>query len=300
MIGSIVRTTDLGEPGVFRPDSGIVQSGGDGMGGLGLAVLVLEYEGSHAMQHADFPSRDRRGMASALDALAAGLEAVQRHVGVGNEIGEDAQRIGTTANASCHRIGQSAVTIQQLGPGLGADHPLKLAHQHREGMWTGDRADQVMGVVDGSDPIPQRVVHRVFQGLGAGLDSNHLSPEQPHSSDIERLPLGVDLAHVNRAIESEQRRSGRGRNSVLAGAGLGDDTGLSHPAGQQCLAQHIVDLVRAGVVQILALQHDRRKLSGGGPRRVLAESSGLADGARPPGVVGQQLVELGLESRDQP
>src|SRR6476469_11021336 len=114
------------------------------MRGLCLSVLVLEYEGTHAMQHPDLPSRDRRGMSTALDALAAGLKAVQRHVGVGNEIGEDAQRIRPTTNAGCHRIGQSSVTIKQLSPGLGADHPLKLAHQHREGMRTRDRTDQVM------------------------------------------------------------------------------------------------------------------------------------------------------------
>ena len=160
-----------------------------------------------------------------------------------NEIGEDAQGIGTTANTSRHRVGEPAVALPQLGFGLRTDHPLKLADQHREGMWTGDRADQVVGVVDGRDPVPQRVVHCVLQGLGSGLDSDHLSPEQPHAGDIEGLPLGVDLAHVYRALEPEKCRSGGGRNSMLAGAGLGDDTSLSHPPRQECLAEDIVDLV---------------------------------------------------------
>ena len=51
------------------------------------------------------------------------------------------------------------------------------------------------------------------------------------------------------------------------------------------------------MVQILALEHNRRKLSGGGSGRVLAKSPGLGDGARPAGVVGQQLAEFGLECR---
>src|SRR6185312_13188351 len=72
----VMRSTDLGEPGVFWPDSRIVESGRDGMRGPCLSVLVLEYEGTHAMQHPDLPSRDRRGMSTALDALTAGLKTV--------------------------------------------------------------------------------------------------------------------------------------------------------------------------------------------------------------------------------
>jgi hypothetical protein len=43
---------------------------------------------------------------------------------------------------------------------------------------------------------------------------------------------------------------------VLAGAGLGDDAGLAHALGQQDLAEAVVDLVRAGVVQLVALEID--------------------------------------------
>jgi hypothetical protein len=43
---------------------------------------------------------------------------------------------------------------------------------------------------------------------------------------------------------------------VLAGAGLGDDALLAHALGEQDLAEAIVDLVRAGVVQLVALEVD--------------------------------------------
>ncbi len=36
---------------------------------------------------------------------------------------------------------------------------------------------------------------------------------------------------------------------MLAGAGLGDDAGLAHALDEQCLAERVVDLVRAGVVE---------------------------------------------------
>jgi hypothetical protein len=41
---------------------------------------------------------------------------------------------------------------------------------------------------------------------------------------------------------------------MLARAGFGDDAGLAHADGQQDLADAIVDLVRARVVQFLALE----------------------------------------------
>ena len=49
-----------------------------------------------------------------------------------------------------------------------------------------------------------------------------------------------------------------GGHAVLARAGLRDDAGLAHAARQQDLAEHIVDLVRAGVVELVALEVDLR------------------------------------------
>ena len=70
------------------------------------------------------------------------------------------------------------------------------------------------------------------------------------------LPLDVGGAHVDDAGKAEARRDrGRG-DAVLAGAGLGDDARLAHALGEQDLAEAVVDLVRAGVVQVLALEID--------------------------------------------
>ena len=49
---------------------------------------------------------------------------------------------------------------------------------------------------------------------------------------------------------------GRGGNAVHAGAGLGDDARLAHAQRQHDLAEHIIDLVRAGVIELLALEID--------------------------------------------
>ena len=67
---------------------------------------------------------------------------------------------------------------------------------------------------------------------------------------------------------------GGGGDAVLAGAGLGDDALLAHAAGEQRLAEHVVDLVRAGVGEVLALeQHPHAE--------PLREAVALGDRRRP-------------------
>ena len=87
-------------------------------------------------------------------------------------------------------------------------------------------------------------------------DRAHLRAEQLHAKDVRLLPLDVGRAHIDDAGEPEARADGGGGDAVLAGAGLRDDARLAHAAGEQDLAEAIVDLVRAGVVQLVALEVD--------------------------------------------
>ena len=115
------------------------------------------------------------------------------------------------------------------------------------------------------------------------------APEQPHPRDVQRLAPGVDLAHVDDALEAEQR-AGRGRrDAVLARAGLGDHPRLAHQLGEQRLAEHIVDLVRAGVVEVFALEQDPRAAG------VLGQARRVGQRRRAAGVVALQAVQLAEE-----
>ena len=137
--------------------------------------------------------------------------------------------------------------------------------------------EQVGGVVDAGDPVADRLVDGVLERARAGGHRDHLGAEQVHPGDVERLPLGVHLAHVDHAVQAEVGRGGRGGDPVLAGAGLGDHPGLAHPPGQQRLAEHVADLVGAGVVEVLPLEQDPgarqladsrwRRRAGSGSRR---------------------------------
>ena len=105
-------------------------------------------------------------------------------------------------------------------------------------------------------PVAQRLVHRVLERLRAGLDRHDLGAEHLHAKHVRLLPLDVDRTHIDDAFEAEARAQRRGGDAVHAGAGLGDDALLAHAPRQQDLAEHVVDLVRAGVIELLALEID--------------------------------------------
>ena len=98
------------------------------------------------------------------------------------------------------------------------------------------------------------------------------------------------VAHVDDALEAEERRRGGGRDAVLAGAGLGDDPRLLHRLREQRLAERVVDLVRAGVEQVLALEEDPRAAE------LAGQPLGEGERRRTADVVPQQLVERVAET----
>jgi len=101
--------------------------------------------------------------------------------------------------------------------------------------------------------------------------------EQFHALHIRALTARVLDAHVDDALEIEQRTDGRRGDTVLAGASLGDDPPLAHSLSEQRLPECVVDLVRAGVVEILALEIDR-------PTDVLGEPASAIQRRRSPRV----------------
>ena len=137
-----------------------------------------------------------------------------------------------------------------------------------------------MRVADVRDPVADRGRHGLLERARPGLHRRDLGAQQPHALHVGLLAAHVLGAHVDDALEAEQRAGGRGRDAVLAGAGLGDDPRLAHAAGEQALAERVVDLVRAGVQEVLALEPDR--VAGR-----LREPRGVVERRRAPGEVAR-------------
>ena len=122
------------------------------------------------------------------------------------------------------------------------------------GMRAHRRAQDVVGRLDVRDPVAHGLVDGVLERRRARGHAAHLGTERAHPQDVGPLALDVLGAHVHDARQVQQG-AGRGRrDAVLAGAGLGDDPGLAEPPGQQRLAEGVVDLVRTGVGEVLALE----------------------------------------------
>ncbi len=232
------------------------------------------------------PGGEGGGVLAGLDAVSRGLAADQADALVGDERVEQADGVGAAADAGDRGVGQAPGALQELAAGLDADDAVEVADHRREGVRSGDGAEQVVGAVDVGDPVAERLVDGVLEGAAAGLHGHDLGAEHPHPGHVQGLAPGVDLAHVDRALQAEQGAGGGGGDAVLSGAGLGDDAGLAHALGEQGLAEHVVDLVRAGVVQVLALEEDP------GSARRARRSGDLGEGAGAAGVVGQEVVEL--------
>ena len=169
------------------------------------------------------------------------------------------------------------------------DAAMKIAHHGRIGMRAERAAQQIMSCPDVGDPVAHGLADRVLQRLRAGGNAAHFRAEQPHAQDVQLLPLHVHVAHVDHALHAEQRADRRGGHAVLAGAGFGNDALLAHAPGQQALAERVVDLVRAGMEQVFALEINL------GAAQFFRQSLGKVERRGPAGKVLEQASQFGLK-----
>ena len=222
------------------------------------------------MQHARPAARDRGRVQSGRQPMAGGLDAVDLDLWLIEERVEQSHGVRAAADAGDKRIGQAAFGLVHLLAGLAPDDALEIAHHHRIGMRPRDRADAVERVRDVGHPVAQCLVHGVLERARAGRDRHHFGAQHLHAEDVLLLARDVDLAHVD------------------------DDPRLAHAPRQQDLAEHVVDLVGAGVVELLALEIDF------GAAAMRRHAFGEVERRRPADIVRQIIVHLGLERRVGP
>ncbi len=250
----VLRSPARLEPRVLGANRRIVESGRDRMGREDVAAPVLQHPAPRAVQDAGGPARESRGVLAGLQAPPARLDAHEPHARVVNERVEEPERVAAAADRRDRQIRQAARDRQHLLARFLSDHGLELTHHQRIRMRAEHRSKQVVGGLGVGDPVAHRLVDGVLERAAAAVDARHRRAEQAHAEDIERLARHVLGAHVDDALESEERAGGGRRHAVLAGAGLGDDAAAAHPFRQQRLPQRVVDLVRARVREVLALE----------------------------------------------
>ena len=152
------------------------------------------------------------------------------------------------------------------------------------------RTEQVESAVRIGDPIAQRLVDGGAQCLVATRHRHHFGAHQAHTTDIGRLALHVDRAHVDRTGQAETRTGRRTRHAMLAGAGLGDDTLGTEALGKQRLTEGVVDLVRARVREVLALEPDFGTPSCREPRRMRQRGRAADPGIELPGELSPEIL----------
>ena len=160
---------------------------------------------------------------------------------------------------------------------------------HGNGMRPDHRADDVVRVLDRGDPSPHRGRDGVLERAGSRIRPGPRSaPSSRIRYHVERLPLDVGGTHVHGALQSEQRAGCGGRDPVLTRTGLGDHLGLAHPPGQQRLTDRVVDLVGAGVGEVLTFQPEIET-------EALRQSLGPEHRRGAAHEIAEEGIELGLE-----
>ena len=152
-------------------------------------------------------------------------------------------------------------------------------------------AENVVGVTHIGHPVAHGLVDGFLERLLSRINRHDGGAEHAHPEDVERLPFAVDRAHVDDAFEPEHRRYGGSGHAVLAGTGLGDDALFAHALGQQDLPHGVVDLVGAGVQQVLALKVNLRAA------KVAGESFGVVERGWAATKFAEIILQLGLEFR---
>ena len=212
---------------------------------------------------------------------SARFHAQHFHACISQKCVEQPDGVRAAADAGHQQIRQAAFAFQNLRR---ASSPITFENRAPSGigMRAQHRAEQIMRGAHVGHPVAHGFVDGILQRAAAGIDAHHFRAQQAHARNVQPLPLHVFRAHVDHALQAKARRHGRRGHAVLPGAGLRDDAPLAHAHRQQRLAEAVIDLVRAGVQQVFALDVNARAAE------IFGEARGKLQRRGPPREISQQ------------
>ena len=146
-----------------------------------------------------------------------------------------------------------------------------------------------MRIGNAVSPFAHGFRHGIFQRCRPRFHGMHLRAQQAHLVYIQSLTFGVFLTHEHFAFHVHERRRRSRGNTVLTCARFGDNARLAHLLGKQDLPEHVVDLMRASMVQIFTLQVDLCTT------QRLGQTLGIVQKRRTVGIFVQKRVQLRFE-----
>ena len=253
--GDVVDASEILPERMLRTDGRIIESAGDRVDRIGGAVLVFQDIAVESV-HGAFPAvAEGRGMVALPGTASEGFDSVDVH-GIAEEGGEHAGGVAAAADAGADGVGQDSGHLLELLAGFDSDAHLEVADHQRERVRPKRGADAVNGVFVGGEIGFKRGIDRLFQRLESAGDGDDLCAEDFHAGDVRRLFPDVDEPHVDFALKPEICGGGGEGDSVLTRAGFRDEFFLAEIFREQTFAHAMVELVGAGVVEILALEID--------------------------------------------
>ena len=280
----------IGEDG---RDAHVVEARRDAVGVLHLTISVLEEVGLVPLCDADegISIGEARRVEVASSPLAAGFDPDEFDVCVVQKTREHPDGVRSATHTGVYAVGQAPRAGEHLLPRLVTDDRLEPRHHCGEGVGSTDGAQGVVGRVHVGDPVAKRLVDGVLERAAALGHGDDRGAEALHPEHVGALAFDVDFTHVDGALEPELCRHGRGGDTMLSCAGLGNDPGLPHALDQEALAHYVVGLVGAGVVEVFPFDEDAR------PSEVFRQVLRIGDGRRSAGVGAHEGLVLVPEGR---
>src|SRR5699024_4879780 len=131
----VLRATGSVQVRVLWAYAWVIQSGGDRVGLLHLAVAIAHEVAASAVQNADGAIVDGRTMIAGVQSFSDGLSADKFHDFFINEICEHANGVGAATHAGDDLVRQAVDALKHLRLRLSGDDAVELTHDGWEWVW---------------------------------------------------------------------------------------------------------------------------------------------------------------------
>ena len=217
---------------MFRSNTRVIQTGGDGINRCDLTILILAEIRLHTVENTKFSGCNRCCSLSSIDTASSCLTTNQANSLVLNKVVESSDCIGTTANTGKYSIRKFSFFFQNLFFDLLGNNCLEITNNCRKWVRSHDRSEHIMCIGNTVCPLSHRLRNGIFQGCSSRCNGMYFGSQKAHSVYVQCLTFGIFFTHEDFTFHAHKSGCCRCRNTVLSGSGLCDNTRFSHLFGK--------------------------------------------------------------------